>query len=311
MYHRRLLTGIPGLILAAALAGCGVGPGAVAGPATLTVTDGFGVDRVGGQASGEVTASETAMRQLERHHRVGTSYGGRYVTSIDGRGGGTVAGRPVDWFFYVNGVESPVGAAEARLNTGDDVWWDRRDWGGAVHVPAVVGAWPQPFRSGVAGKRLPVKIVCAPGSEGQCKAVEAALAKVGVTASRGIAGTAGTGSGLRILIGNWQAIRNDPSSRGIEAGPAVSGVYARPVDRGGSFELLDPSGRVVRALGRGAGLVAATSTGAGPPTWVVTGVDQAGVEQAARSLGAEKLSRRYAVALEVTGAAVPLPVVDR
>ena len=40
-----------------------------------------------------------------------------------------------DWFFFVNGVESEVGAAEYELSPGDRVQWDYRDWDTAMRVP--------------------------------------------------------------------------------------------------------------------------------------------------------------------------------
>ena len=35
-----------------------------------------------------------------------------------------------DWFFFVNGIEADVGAAEYELSPGDVVQWDYRDWRG-------------------------------------------------------------------------------------------------------------------------------------------------------------------------------------
>ena len=37
-------------------------------------------------------------------------------------------GQPVDWFYYVNGVQAPKGAAATNVHPGDHVWWDRHDW---------------------------------------------------------------------------------------------------------------------------------------------------------------------------------------
>ena len=55
-----------------------------------------------------------------------------------------MAGHSYDWFFYVNGYWSPVGAGEAQVHPGDRIWWDYHDWTEAEHVPAVVGSWPSP-----------------------------------------------------------------------------------------------------------------------------------------------------------------------
>ena len=67
--------------------------------------------------------------------------------SIDGVKGSLSAQR--DWFYFVNGVESDRGAADVRLRPGDVEWWDYRRWsGGAMSVPVVAGAFPEPFLHG-------------------------------------------------------------------------------------------------------------------------------------------------------------------
>ena len=48
----------------------------------------------------------------------------------------------------MNGVEADVGAADWTLRDGDTTWWDYRRWRAYPHVPAVVGAWPEPFVHG-------------------------------------------------------------------------------------------------------------------------------------------------------------------
>ena len=75
-----------------------------------------------------------------------TSYGGRFVVAIDG-----VASAPRrDWFYFVDGMPPSRSAVEVRLHDGDVVWWDYRSWRKPNEVPAVVGAFPQPFLRGPA-----------------------------------------------------------------------------------------------------------------------------------------------------------------
>ena len=88
-----------------------------------------------------------------------TRYGGGFVQSIDGLAGSQSGGRSSDWFFYVNGIESPIGSAQFDLSGGDRIWWDYRDWTAAMRVPAVVGSWPEPFVHGFQGKRYRAAIV--------------------------------------------------------------------------------------------------------------------------------------------------------
>ena len=58
------------------------------------------------------------MSLLLRNYSVSTRYGGGFVQSIDGLAGGQEAGRPVDWFYYVNGVEAAKGAAATNVHPG-------------------------------------------------------------------------------------------------------------------------------------------------------------------------------------------------
>lgn len=309
------------MLAAVALAGCGLGAGSSGGgPARLVVTRDFGAQRLARASQPEVSESDTVMRFLERSARVKTRYGGGFVQSIDGLGssydGGD--GRKLDWFFYVNGVEAPRGAAATRLRSGDRVWWDYHDWSTAMRVPAVVGSFPEPFRSGAGGdKRSPVRVDCAPGSDKACRAVAGALEGAGV--SNGIAGL-GSAAGedvIRVVVGPWNAVRSDGAVRQIGRGPRASGVFARfqggatggVAGGGGAYtlRLLGPDGGERGELGPGGGLVAATVFEQQEPTWVVTGTDEAGVTAAAAAFERRSLHDRFAVAV-LGGATTALPL---
>jgi hypothetical protein len=300
------------LVLALALgsAGCGVGAGdAMEGTgAQLTVTRDFGAEAMGTSRQEKIPAGETVMRLLQRKFDVETRYGGAFVQEIDGVGGGRHGGRPVDWFYYVNGIEAETGAAARRLAPGDRVWWDRHDWGAAMRIPAVVGSFPEPFLSGPQGKRVPVRIDCGASAQSACRKVqkrlEAAGAKVGGSSTIGSQADSGV---LRLLVGRWAEVRRDPAARRIEGGPKVSGVYALPSAKGDRIALLDPRGATVRTLGAGSGLVAATSFLDQQPTWVVAGTDAAGLETAAAALQETPLTDHFAIATE-TGPEIPLPL---
>src|SRR5690242_15389930 len=113
------------LLLGAALvaAGCGLGPGDKVGSVELKVTREFGAEAMA-ETSGEANESDTVMRFLESEvEGVETRYGGGYVKSIEGIEETERGGHPYDWFFFVNGVESPVGAAEVSLEGGEKIWW--------------------------------------------------------------------------------------------------------------------------------------------------------------------------------------------
>jgi hypothetical protein len=302
---RRLL-GVVGAV-ALMLASCGLGAGATPSALHLTVTQGFGAVAIGRQGPPKVRGQESAMSLLMRNHRVKTRYGGGFVHSIDGHSGGTRRGDPVDWFYYVNGVEASRGAADTSVHPGDHIWWDLHDWSQTDDVPAVVGSFPEPFLHGIAGKRLPVRVECVEVSGEPCETVVARLRGAGVPAAIAAIGPGDEPSTLRVLVGPWPAVRGTPATQAIERGPRASGVYARLPEGGGTLTLLDAHGRATRTLGAGAGLVAATRYADEAPVWVVTGTDAAGVSNAARAFGEATLRNRFALALESSGTARPVP----
>src|SRR6478672_3945056 len=134
------------LLAALAAAGCGLGAGSDLGDVSIRVTRDFGAENLVKPAAEGITEADTVMRVLERDAEIETSYGGGFVQSIEGLEAEESGDRgPEDWFFYVNGVESAVGAAEYGLHGGESIWWDYHRWRSAMRVPAVVGSWPQPL----------------------------------------------------------------------------------------------------------------------------------------------------------------------
>ncbi|MBX5442473.1 MAG: DUF4430 domain-containing protein [Solirubrobacteraceae bacterium] len=297
--------------LAVALSGCGLGGGQGDDDVSLLVTRDFGARTLGSFGPGPVEGSETIMRLLQRNFEVETRYGGGFVQAVDGIAGGREDGRPVDWFYYVNGVEADRGSASSPVHGGDRIWWDFRDWGTAPRVPAVVGAYPEPFVHGLNGKRWTTRVECVPGQEdlGPCGDVARRLGDAGVVAAKSLVATEGGDENLRVLVGPWQDLRFDRAGRLIDDGPQASGVFVRFSDDGTELQLLDARGEVARTLGPGSGLIAATRWEDQPPTWFVTGTDQEGVKAAVRALEEGALGGRYALAV-ADDVGIPLPVVE-
>ena len=287
-------------------AGCGVGAGKAPEDVKLTVTDGFGLRTLIERPSPNVLGEDTVMRLLQRNAKVDTKYGGGFVQAIDGLAGGRERGRPVDWFYFVNGVMAAKGAASTDVRGGDRIGWDRHDWGVTNTVPAVVGSFPEPFRHGFEGERRPTRVECEQAVAEACDVVVEKLKAAGVVAGKAAPGTAGAES-LRIAVGVWEDLRDDTALRQIEKGPQASGVYGRFED--GAFVALDARGRVARRLGAGTGVVVATRYREQAPVWAVTGVDEAGVVEAARVFEETVLAEKFALAIS-DGLPVPLPTPD-
>jgi hypothetical protein len=300
--------GAIGLVVAV-LAGCGLGAGSAPTAINLTVTHDFGAHVVRSWSAPAVRGQETVMSLLMRNAAVTTRYGGGFVESIDGLSGGAAQGRPLDWFYYVNGIEASQGAAETDVHPADRVWWDLHDWSETDSVPAVVGSFPEPFVNGTDGKRLPVRLECAVVSSAPCRTVSARLRALGVLAPLAAIGPGNEPETLRLLVGPWTAVSGETALHEIESGPRSSGVYARFSADGGTLTVLDERGAVARTLTAGAGLVAATRYAEEAPVWVVTGTDEAGVELAARAFDEADLHDRFALALAPGGVPVPVPAV--
>jgi hypothetical protein len=174
----------------------------------------------------------------------------------------------------------------------------------------VVGSFPEPFLAGQEGRRIPVKVVCQPGVARSCDEVEQRLTDAGVKAVGRSTVQQGPGAGvLRVIVGRWADVRQDPVARTLERGPGSSGVYARFEGLGRRLVVLDELGNPVRTLGPGAGLVAATAQQGQQPTWVVTGTDDVGVDAAAAALQEDRLADHFAVAVSA-GHDIPLPTAE-
>jgi len=297
MTHRALLL----LIALLALAGCGLGPGKERkGAVELRVSRDFGQQPVRSERFGKVREDETVMRLLRSRLDVQTRYGGRFVQAIGGVEGRGAGGRR-DWFFFVNGVEAHTGAAEYSVNPGAVVQWDYRRWDTAMSVPAIVGAFPQPFKSGVGGKGLPVRVECADAGARSCTLVKQRLSGLGIVATGASLGATGTQQVIRVVVAPWRKAKLVPSVASLAGGPRKSGVFARFSGGGARLLLLDADGRVARRAPARTGLVAAFAPSDKEIVWTVTGPDERSLQFAAGALDARTLRSAYAVAAGPAG----------
>ncbi len=296
-----------------ALAGCGLGEGneRAGGGATLRVTRDFGHEELGSTELDSVREGQTVMRMLRSEFDVTTRFGGRFVQSIDGvKGEG--AGGQADWFFWVNGLEADKGAAEWEVLPGDRIQWDHRDWSAAMRIPAIVGAYPEPFASGVEGKRRPVRVECEEVGSPPCEVARQRLRDEGVSTSGSSLGAPGTEAVTRLVVARWPRARIVRGAAALESGPEESGVFVRFSRDGDTVELLDEHGETARRVtrGEGIGFVFALQPRAEELVWIVTALDDAGMKAGVRALDEGKLRDAFAVA--VNGDRVEkLPLVGR
>jgi Domain of unknown function (DUF4430) len=159
------------------LAGCGE-EAAGEGTARLWITRERGSEVV---LATTVPAGVSAMEALRRKANVETAYGGRFVQAINGIEGDFEGQR--DWFWFVNGYEADLSAADYELHDGDVLWWDHRSWAGRMRQPVVVGAFPEPFLHGWGGKRRPA-VVVGPYSRVAARLAQLIRAEIGHSGER-------------------------------------------------------------------------------------------------------------------------------
>ncbi|HWI21364.1 MAG TPA: DUF4430 domain-containing protein [Baekduia sp.] len=306
---RRLLSALA-VLAAFVVAGCGLGAGSTPGATSLLVTQDFGAKVLTDLPQPELSGEDTVMRMLDRNVKTEKRYGGKFIQTIGGVSGGERGGLGVDWIFYVNGVQADKGATSVKLHDGDAVWWDNHAWETST-VGAVVGSFPEPFAHGIDGRRLPVRIECADPDGDACRTIQERLVEAKVPASRARLAAQLEEDTLRIVVGPIQRVRGDRAVSLLAEGPETSGVFAKPSADGKSFQVLDPTGKVVQTIGAGSGLIAAIAppdNGTSElPVWVVTGTDADGVAAAAAAFDEGTLSRKFALAISGDGIGIALP----
>lgn len=310
--HRRARGLLAAATVAAALGSCGGEAAEPQGPTvTQRITRDFGRELLSDDRA-PLEGHRTVMRLLEAHNEVATGFDGDVVEAIDGRRQRREPPDESAWVFMVNGVEADEYPPDYRLHPGDVVHWDLRDWYVTLDVRATVGAFPETFTRGVFGKRFPVRLRCLPPSTVACREARQRLRAAGVDidGSRPAGGLPPRGQPQRgrVLVGTWNRLRRGEWARRIDEGPRYSGIFARFSSDARSLRLLDWDDRTVRTEGPGTGLVGAMRPTEEDMLWLVTGVDEEGVERAARALDSDTLRDAFAVVLTRDGTEkIPLP----
>jgi hypothetical protein len=275
-------------VLAPLVAGCEhqsqPPPAAGAPSARLIATSDFGATSL---LRARVRPGRSVMAALRGATAVTTAFGGGFVSGMLGRR--SDLGRHRDWFYFVNGIDPQVGARETTLHAGDTAWWDFRPWRGAISVPAVVGAWPEPFVHGLG--RPPARVSAD-------RPLAAPLRSAGAAVGSGP-------SGWRVRVGaDADLRRQDPAWRRASADPSRTGLVIAVRD--GRVTALAPDGSHRRPVPGAAALAAAVTTGREPGDGVllaVAGLDAGAARAAARRIARDPtvLQGRYAVAFDATG----------
>ena len=279
-------------------------------PGTITVkvvaTQNFGKELMFDETL-EVLPDTSAMAALMEVAEVESTYGGGFVNAINGVRSEFTGSQKTkaDWFFYINGIQSNVGALDYKLHDGDVQHWNFHIWSFRHFIPAIIDGFPSAFRHGFGGKVSPTLIVCQDNMKESAQKLAEKLVKLGVNnislrSFRELAESEKESSNL-ILVGlpgnnliselnqNWQRL----------------GVFT--YFENGNLIALDSRGEVNAKYGAGTGLIQATQNpwnpkgiGAGENVvWLVSGTDEAGVESALDALINHHGEFQYACAVVV------------
>ncbi len=240
----------------------------------------------------EVLPDTSAMAALMEVAEVETAYGGGFVNAINGVRSGYAGSQKTkkDWFFYVNGIQSNIGALDYKLHDGDVQHWDFHSWGFRHFIPAIIDAYPSAFRHGFGGRARPTLIVCPDYLKQDAVRLEEKLAQLEVkdVGIRSIdeLDESEKGNSNIILVSvpgnrliselnqNWQRL----------------GFFA--YFENGDLIVINNDGEVTAEYGAGAGLIQATQNPWNPKgigacenvVWLVSGTDEVGVENALDAL---------------------------
>jgi hypothetical protein len=260
-----------------------------------------------------VNDGTAALDALEKVATVETKYGGGFVEAINGiRSQYSGSKVKKDWFFYVNGMSARVGGLSYKLRDGDVEHWDFHDWSFHAFVPAIIGDFPQPFLSGYQGKVLPTTIVYDEGFQEAAQHLINKLGKLGVENIH-MAGPESSAYSKKfsnlILLG----------TKGFEPIAELNKNYGKlgffihfAEDKVARFDLQGNQAQ----YGSDCGLIQATQNPWNPKgigacenvIWVVSGTNNAAVEDAAGALINHYEKFRYAcAAVIIDGEVIKVP----
>ena len=254
---------------------------------------------------------EDVLGLLGRYVKVETQYGG-FIKSINNRKSARVQGQQYDWFYYINGIAANSSAKAYKLNAIDRVFWDYHPWTGATFIPAIIGAYPEPFVSGFKGQNNGVLLLHTNSAKAEAQKLAGSLKKSGtekvefkiISEEQIVKRNKPT-----IVIGLWRDLEKEENLKEISSRNIKGGIFAEFSENGFSF--LDFKGNKIKTHNKAVAAIVATATGLGDPNplWILTSLDETGLEQAVDLLKKkpESIQGFYGAGI-VEGQVVRLPI---
>jgi hypothetical protein len=274
----------------------------IAGNFTINLTRDFGEIALDSREV-ELQSEWSLMEYMQREYQVTTGYGGSFITGLNELESTAGDEGNFDWFFFVNGAVASVGADQLKPVPADVVWWDYHRWSDAASPSAVIGCYPQPFVNRTAiilanSSYQEVAEECqrALTAQGALQVEIVDLAEGGIQLDKPEAPV--------IVIGTWSELQGNTYISKWNQAFARNGSSIHFT--AGGIELLSVDGKVQKTLGEGTGVIVATAQGLGDnnPLWLVAGVDDQGVKEAARILCSQPEELRWKYGLAVQGSQI-------
>lgn len=274
---------------------------------SVVVTKDFGKEVLLKQTTG-IEPGTTAMDALQMVANVETKYGGGFVSAINGVGSEYEGANKSkkDWFFYINGIASNVGARDYVLQDGDIEHWDFRNWSYHQFVPAIIGDFPQPFLSNHKGRVKPTVIAYEQQFKDRAQALAIRLKELGICEVSAVIydqlSKVDREQSNLILLGSHDNVFISELNNAHKR----LGFYAYFQE--GKLVVLDAEGKVASEYGTSTGLIQATQNlwnpkgiGAGENVvWMISGTDADGVKEATGALINHHEDLWYAYAAVIT-----------
>ncbi len=256
---------------------------------TLVVTTDFGRETLFDEKV-EIKKDYTVMDILEDNLEIETKYNGSFISSINGieNDNGVKSGQRKDWFYYINGICSDQGAMAYNLNKGDTIWWDYHKWGSKNTMnTSVIGSFPEPFVHGYGMDKYPTIIMTTKKNTDLANELKESLEQVGVQSveTNALDETLLTNKkGPTIIIGQWNEVQEIDYINTLNKAYKKTGLNMHFTEN--EIELLKNDGTIAMKQTENTGIIASIGEGLGDskPLWLVVGIDEKGVEDAANLL---------------------------
>ncbi len=224
---------------------------------------------------------DSVIDLLRRAAVIQTAYAGGFVTQINGIPE-AFSNDQKNWFYYVNGILSQVGALQYRPDNGTQIWWDFHPWKDALYISAVVGAYPQPFVSGYEGVVPPTKLLMSEGFKEKVLILEKSMKALGVKQVDSAVFDPHreyNEAVYYVFIAKWEELMKSSQIKKAHKDFLKSGFPVQ-VSKSGELEILNVKGEVQKEIPNAAVFLAVSGLLERIPFWVITGKNEREIEQA-------------------------------